>query len=136
MDRLRTADKVVLSLVAVLEEDVVGHILFTKVSIGDSAVNALGLGPMAVLPELQHQGIGTRLLGEALERCRFAGYECVVVVGHPEYYPRFGFVPASRWGLHYEGVPDEAFMALELQAGVLETASGRVGFQPEFDAAS
>jgi len=74
------------------------------------------------------------MIVEALEMCRKAGHDCVVVLGHAEYYPRFGFVPASRFGLRCEfGVPDEVFMAIELRDGVLSEHKGLVRYQPEFN---
>jgi putative acetyltransferase len=92
-----------------------------------------GLGPMAVRPAWQRQGIGSQLVREGLEECWRSGYEAVVVLGHPEYYPRFGFVPASRFGLRCEfEAPDEAFMALELRSGVLSAGGGVVRYASEF----
>jgi putative acetyltransferase len=93
----------------------------------------MGLAPMAVLPEYQRQGVGSHLVRAGLDVCRSRGIGAVVVVGHPAYYPKFGFVRASTKGLAYEHtVPDEAFMALELQSGLLEHAHGVVRFRPEF----
>jgi putative acetyltransferase len=93
----------------------------------------VGLAPMAVLPERQRRGIGTRLVEAGLAQCRNIGYDGVVVLGHPTYYPRFGFVPASRFGLsgEYEA-PDEAFMVLALRPGVIGKSQGIVRYQPEF----
>lgn len=136
VDLLRTRGKVVLSLVATQEDLIVGHILFSPVMIeseGEVFDAAVGLAPMAVLPGLQKQGIGSQLVEHGLELCRKSGYECVVVLGHAEYYPRFGFVPASRYGLKCEyDVPDEAFMALELRDGALKGRAGIAKYQPEF----
>jgi putative acetyltransferase len=89
---------------------------------------------MAVLPERQKQGLGSLLVRSGLARCQLKGIHWVVVVGHPSYYPRFGFVPASRFGIRcaYE-VPDEAFMAAELEVGALRGVSGTVHYEPEFD---
>ena len=89
---------------------------------------------MAVRPEFQKQGIGSQLIERGLEQCRAAGQACVVVLGHPEYYPRFGFVPASRYGIRCEyDVPDEVFMIIELRDGALEGCAGIVKYQPEFN---
>jgi putative acetyltransferase len=89
---------------------------------------------MAVLPERQGRGIGSQLVKAGLLECRNAGYDCVVVLGHPAYYPRFGFVQASQYGLRSEyEVPDEAFMVLAWHAGVLGHRGGVVRYQPEFD---
>ena len=128
-----------LSLVAVYEDTVVGHILFLPVSIAceDSPAISLSLAPMAVLPEHQGMGIGSRLIEEGIAAARTMGYESVIVLGHPEYYPRFGFQPASRWGIQppYEGVPDEAFMAMELIENSLEGKSGVVEYPQEYESA-
>ena len=126
-----------LSLVAVRDGRIVGHILFSPIHIetdqGD--VPALALAPMGVLPECQRQGIGCDLVREGLEACRRAGHRIVIVVGHAEYYPRFGFTPAGRHGLRPPfTVPDEAFMAMALVPGALEGVSGVVRFTAPFDA--
>ena len=93
----------------------------------------LGLAPLAVLSEFQGKGIGSALMHSSLERCREMGHDAIVVVGHPEYYPKFGFLPASRYGLHCEyDVPEDVFMALELQSGALQGIRGLVRYQPEF----
>lgn len=136
VDLLRTRGKVILSLVATQNERIVGHILFSPVMIESEGglFTAVGLAPMAVLPELQKQGIGSQLVKHGLEQCRQTGHECVVVLGHAEYYPRFGFVPASRYGLKCEyDVPDEVFMALELREGALKDRTGIAKYQPEFN---
>jgi putative acetyltransferase len=117
---------------------IVGYVLFSRISIEtrDGDVPALALAPMAVLPEQQRQGIGTQLVETGLEACRQLGHSIVVLVGHPEYYPRFGFEPARAHGLEAPfAAPDEAFMALELLPGALKTAQGgRVRFSPPFEA--
>jgi putative acetyltransferase len=88
---------------------------------------------MAVLPELQRRGIGSRLVQAGLEECRKLGYEIAVVVGHPDYYPRFGFVSARSKRLECEfEVPDEAWMVLELKESALAGKRGKVFYQPEF----
>jgi putative acetyltransferase len=110
VDALRARRKVVLSLVAVLDGRVVGHILFSPAAIesGAGLFPVVALAPMAVLPEYQRQGVGSLLVSAGLEECRRLGHECVIVLGHAEYYPRFGFVPASRYGIKSEfDVPDE-----------------------------
>ncbi|MBD2102340.1 GNAT family N-acetyltransferase [Leptolyngbya sp. FACHB-261] len=135
VDELRKTAPV-LSFVAVEDEQVVGHILFSPVSVeGDCTPSCklLGLAPIGVIPEFQNQGVGTQLVQHSLPECSRLGFSAVVVLGHPEYYPRFGFVPASRKGLtcEYE-VPDEAFMVVELQPEALQACSGRVKYRPEF----
>jgi len=135
VDGLRRRGAFTLSLVALLADQIVGHILFTPVKIesADSSFEALGLGPMAVLPHYQRKGVGSRLVQAGLQECRRVGHEIVVVVGHPEYYPRFGFLPAKTFGIRYEEeVPEEVFMLIELREGALAGRSGIVSYQPEF----
>ncbi len=135
VDALRSAPDSI-SIVAAIDDVIVGHILFTPVTIEPPArVRVAGLAPMAVRPDHQRQGIGGRLIETGLDECRRRGYSAVVLVGHPEYYPRFGFEPAHRKGLTcaFE-VPPEAFMAIELEPDALAAARGVVRFRPEFDA--
>ena len=135
IDRIRKAGHQVGSLVAVEGDQIVGHILFTPVGLDtrSSSTDLMGLGPMAVKPALQRRGIGSTLVREGLQACARAGVQAVVVVGHPEYYPRFGFRPASAWGLRCEfPAPDEAFMARELVPGALQGRAGLVRFLAEF----
>lgn len=135
VERLRHRGAFTLSLVAVVENEVVGHILFSPVTIesAGSRFNAIGLGPMAVLPPYQRKGIGSQLVSNGLEQCRQAGHEIVVVVGYPEYYPRFGFTPAKPRGIRCEfDVPDDVFMVLELREGAIAGRGGIVKYQPEF----
>jgi len=124
-----------LSLVATYIDKVVGHILFSPVTIESESLSftAVGLGPMAILPPYQKKGIGSQLIRAGIERCRQAGHEIVVVIGHPDYYPRFGFVPAKPKGIDCEfEAPEEAWMILELREGALAGRRGTVKFQPEF----
>ena len=133
---LRERGQITLSLVAVQEGSIVGHILFSPVTIESDNANhpAIGLGPTAVLPELQRQGIGSLLIKAGLEECRKVGHERVVLLGHAEYYPRFGFIPASQYGVRCEyDVPDEVFMALELRKGAYRGKVGTAKYQPEFN---
>lgn len=136
VDKLRANGKVTLSLVAVQDGEIVGHILFSPVTIesGEQTFAAVGLGPLAVRPEFQKQSIGAQLIKRGLEQCRADGHAGMVVLGHPEYYPRFGFVPASRYGITCEyDVPDEVFMMIELRDGALEGCAGMAKYQPEFN---
>jgi putative acetyltransferase len=123
-----------ISLIATIGTAVVGHILFSPVEIeGGSSIAAVGLGPMAVLPEHQRRGVGTSLVRRGLEECGKLAYELVVVVGHPTYYPRFGFVRASALGLRCEfEAPDDAFLALPLRSAVPSRIEGLVRYLPQF----
>jgi putative acetyltransferase len=135
VDALRAHGRAALSLVAERSGEVIGHILFSPVGIdsGRASTAALGLAPMAVLPPHQRAGIGSLLVRTGLAECRRAGHGCIVVLGHPEYYPRFGFVPAGRHGLGWEySAPDEAFMVLPLRAGAIPVGGGLVRYAPEF----
>jgi len=134
VDMLRGAKKVVVSLVAVHQERVVGHILFSPVTVADApeGLRAVGLAPMSVLPEFQNRGIGSQLVHEGLETCRRQGEAVVVVLGHAAYYPRFGFVKATECGLDNEYRAVDSFMVLELQKGALQRMRGLVKYAPEF----
>ncbi len=134
VDGLREQCDNLVSLVAVDGREIVGHILFSPATLEcDEKASVFGLGPMAVAPTRQRQGIGTMLVEAGLDRCRKLGFEAVVVLGHPEFYPRFGFVPASQFDLDSDfPAPDEAFMALELAPGALRGKSGRVKYHPLF----
>ncbi len=128
-----------LSLVALRDDGVVGHILFSPLDIvkdgGEvpAIARALALAPMAVRPAYQRQGIGSALVRAGLEACRRAGHRIVVVLGHAEYYPRFGFTLAGEHGLRapFE-VPDEAFMVLSLVDGGLDDVAGVVRYPAPF----
>jgi putative acetyltransferase len=112
---------------------VVGYILLSPVTIaGKSEPRGLGLAPLAVAPAHQRKGFGARLVDAALRRARLLGYDYVVVLGHPGYYSRFGFVPASRWGLSYREGAESFFMALELVPGALADAAGVVRYHSAF----
>ncbi|HET9831751.1 MAG TPA: N-acetyltransferase [Vicinamibacterales bacterium] len=137
VDALRAANKAVVSLVAEADGQVVGHILFSPVTITNCPLSfrGVGLAPMSVLPEFQSRGIGSRLVREGLAACKQAGYDIVVVLGHVGYYPRFGFARATDHGLENEYGAVDAFMVLELNKGALKTISGLVRFAPEFQEA-
>lgn len=141
VDRLRNVAST-LSLVAVEAEQgeaeqIVGHIFFSPVAIeGEGAIDGLvlGLAPVAVLPDYQRQGIGSRLIRQGLAECAHVHCKAVVVLGHPEYYPRFGFIPAKQRGLKCEyPVPEEAFMVVELEQNALEGCGGTVKYCSEFN---
>ena len=135
VEKLRDRGMLTLSLVAAQDREITGHIAFSPVKIESehSSSEAICLAPMAILPAFQRRGIGSQLVRAGLEECRRLGYEAVVVLGHPDYYPRFGFVPARTFNLKCEyPVPEEAFMAVELREGALADISGTVKYQPEF----
>jgi putative acetyltransferase len=135
VDELRKRGVLTVSLVAVQGAAIVGHIAFSPVEIAseESSFEALALAPMAVLLCHQYKGIGSQLVRAGLEECRRLGHEIAVILGHPNYYPRFGFVPANPEGIECEfDVPDEAWMIAELKQGALAGRRGTVRFQPEF----
>lgn len=129
-----------LSLVAEEEGRIVGHVLFTAVTVESASGRSTGLalGPMAVAPEYQNKGIGSALVRDGLARLREAECPYVLVLGHANYYPRFGFVPASGFGIRsrWEGVPDEAFMITVFDRSALPADGGVACYRPEFDAAT
>ena len=135
VDRLRTVAHPVISLVALADSEVVGHVMFSPVSIETpcQVELAMGLGPLSVSPEFQGKGIGCDLVATGLDRCRGMTAAAAVVLGEPGYYRRFGFMPAQTVGLGCEyDVPDEYFMVLELIDNALGTASGKVQYHPAF----
>lgn len=134
VDALRGKVEPLVSLVAEVSGSVVGHILFSPVKLADHGGRLLmGLGPMGVMPEHQRHGIGAALVREGLRRCKELGCDAVVVLGHPAYYPRFGFVPASRFGISSEyAVPDDVFMLIELRPDALRGVSGKVSYDEAF----
>ncbi len=137
--KLRERGAVTLSLVALEDSEVIGHVLFSPVIIRGEGVGeeiaAVGMGPVAVLPSRQRQGIGSRLVRAGLEEIRQAGHAAVVVLGDPQYYTRFGFAPASHYGIRFQdpNVPAEDFMILELRRGALEGHSGAAFYEQEFN---
>jgi putative acetyltransferase len=132
--RLHRDKLVVLSLVTIRSGEVVGHVLFSElaVEIDGRKIRAVSLAPLAVRPDRQRSGIGTRLVEESLPRLRAVGWEAVIVVGHPAYYARFGFSVelARKLASPYAG---EAFMALELVPGALAGRAGAVRYPAAFD---
>jgi len=138
VDALREGGFVQLSLIAEQASQVVGHILFSDLPIITVAgtVPALALAPMAVLPGFQRQGISSALVRKGLEECRQRGHRIVVVLGHPDYYPRFGFSPKLAASLDFPFSGREAFMTLELVPGALNGVAGRVQYPPPFEACS
>ena len=134
VDALRQQAPNLVSMVAIDNDVVVGHILFSPVTLSPHPeARIMGLAPMAVVPERQRQGIGSALVRAGLAECRRLGAVAAVVLGHAEYYPRFGFVPASAFGLVSEyDVPDDVFMAIELEPAALEGKSGTIRYHAVF----
>src|SRR5262245_18473186 len=136
VDGLRRHAATTISLVAEDGANLIGHILFSPVTlVGVEAFPfpLMGLAPMAVVPARQGQGVGSRLVVDGLERCRRARVAAVVVLGHPRYYPRFGFIPARQRSLRCEyDVPDDVFMVRELLDGALTGLSGTIRYHPLF----
>lgn len=136
VDALRQDAQPNISLVAVQSEQVIGHIFFSPVEIISASEKFAGmaLAPMAVDPDYQKQGVGGQLVEAGLEKCRQLGHDLVFVLGHPEYYPKFGFERASTWNFKTEfEAPDEAFMVAALQPEALHGKSGLVRFHHLFN---
>ncbi len=136
VDALRQGGYLRLSQVAVQDGQIVGHLFFSDLPIITEAgmVPALALAPMAVLPEFQNQGIGSALVRSGLVECRQQGHQIVIVLGHPHFYPRFGFSPKLAESLSSPFVGREAWMALELVSGSLDGVTGWVRYPPPFGA--
>lgn len=134
VDALRIRARPFISLVAEEGNEVCGHILFTPVTLsGVPELPIVGLAPMAVAPERQNQGLGSALVRTGLDECKRQGFVAVVVLGHPNYYPRFGFQPASKFQLRSEyEVPDEVFMVAELSPGALRGKTGVIRYHEAF----
>ena len=135
IDALRSNGAALLSLVATLNGQVVGHIMYSPLSVGP--LSGAALGPMAVLPEHQRQGIGSRLIEAGNQKLGEAGCPFIVVLGHADYYPRFGFKPASSHGIRCEwDVPDNVFMVLALNPVKMQGVSGLATYRHEFSTVS
>lgn len=139
VNALRTSTVFVpaLSLVAAIDNNIVGHILFTKITIlhnNHTATDSLALAPMAVHPAFQQQGIGSQLIKTGLQLAKDLNYPSVIVLGHEHYYPKFGFQPAAHWDIRAPfQVPSAAFMAIELTKDALINAAGTVKYPLEFN---
>jgi putative acetyltransferase len=136
VELLRVGGHLEISLVAEVDDEIVGHIAFSPVELDDKSTRGIGIGlaPLAVRPDYQRKGIGGRLVREGLAACERGGSGFVVVLGEPEYYQRFGFSRADRRGLGNEYGADEAFMVLELSGGGIPENGGLVRYGPEFAA--
>jgi putative acetyltransferase len=137
VDKLRVNCNEIVSLVAVSGKKVVGHILFSPAILEGKTNNIKGMGiaPMAVLPEFQNRGIGSKLVREGINKLKTKEYSFIIVLGHAKFYPRFGFERASKYGINcqWEGVPDDAFMILVLNAKEIEGISGTAKYRDEFN---
>jgi putative acetyltransferase len=133
VDNLRREGVILLSFVAEMERRIVGHLLFSQMSIetGNGPVPAAALAPIAVLPDHQRRGIGEKLIRNGLDFLRERGERIVIVLGHPGYYARFGFSSGMARSLE-SPFPPEAFMALELRSGALEGIRGKVRYPSSF----
>ena len=138
VDVLRENCDNLVSLVAEREGEIVGHILFSPAVANsqDRTIVGMGLAPMCVLPVFHRRGIGSSLVEKGLEELRARGCPFVIVLGHSDYYPRFGFEKASERGLtcQWDGVPDEAFMVLVLDESAMKGVHGTARYGEEFDA--
>ncbi len=134
VDYLRGHVTPFISLVAMRNDEIIGHILFTPVTLSTQpGLRIMGLGPMAVLPECQRLGIGSSLVRAGLDECAKLGFGAVIVLGHPEFYSKFGFLPSARFGIDCEfHVSEEVFMVLELQAGYLCDKKGTIYYHDAF----
>ncbi len=136
VNKLRKSGIPLISLVSELNNKLVGHILFSQAHIvsENSRIEIMALAPMAVMPEYQRQGVGTEMVKKGLELCAQNGYRAIAVLGHPEYYPRFGFEPSVNFNItcSYE-VPEDVFMIMELKDGFLNSLIGRVKYHKLFD---
>jgi putative acetyltransferase len=135
VDRLRENCRDLISLVALAEDHLVGHILFTPVNLNGTGRSLVGtgLGPLAVRPDYQQQGIGSTLVRQGIENVMEQGSPFIVVLGHSTYYPRFGFEPAGRFGIRSQWkVPNHAFMILVLDETAMRGLSCLAEYQPEF----
>jgi putative acetyltransferase len=135
VDLLRERQKLTISLVAEIDDQVCGHIAFSEVSLLPGLPIyglGLGLGPVAVRPENQRQGIGSALIIQGIKDAEKKGYEFIVVLGDPAYYHRFGFQTAIKFGLENEYGVEHEFMVLEIPPGALTGVSGLVRYAEEF----
>lgn len=131
VDALRSNGAALLSLVATLNGRVVGHVMYSPITVGD--VTGAALGPMAVLPEHQRLGIGSKLVEAGNQKLKDAGWPFIIVLGHAHFYPRFGFTPASALGITCEwDVPADVFMVLILDQQKMDGISGSAKYRQEF----
>jgi putative acetyltransferase len=139
IDKLRDSGCGILSLVAVKDNEIAGHILFSPIELEDypELSGGMGLAPMAVPQKYQGQGIGSMLVREGIKRLKEKSVPFIIVLGHKHYYPRFGFEPASKYGIkcQWEGVPKEAFMIMILDRDKMKNIKGVAKYRDEFNEA-
>lgn len=138
VERIRSSEHFVpeLSIVAEIENEIVGHVLLSRATVEDQEKKSvvIVLAPIAVKPNYQRQGVGSRLIEEGIRRCRDLGYGAILLIGHPEYYPRLGFKSARKFGLELKQfeVPDDVFMVYEVENGKLLEIKGELKYPESF----
>jgi len=139
IEKLRNNDSRILSLVAEIDNKIIGHIFFSSVEIEGypEIENGMGLAPLAVLPEYQKQGIGKMLIDKGIDLLKKQSVPFIVVLGHEHYYPKFGFETASKYGLkcQWDGVPDEAFMVMIFDKNKMKNVQGVAKYREEWNEA-
>jgi putative acetyltransferase len=138
VERIRKSEEFVpeLSIIAEIDNEIVGHLLLSKATVVDyeQIFTVIVLAPIAINPSFQKQGIGSKLIDEGIRRCRVLGFSIILLIGHPSYYPRFGFQPARKYGLELKQfeVPDEVFMVYEVEEGTLQEIKGELKYPKAF----
>lgn len=138
VERIRTSEEFIpeLSIVAEIANEIVGHLLLSKAVVenAEEIYTVIVLAPIAVKPSRQKQGIGTKLIEEGLRRCKDLAYNIILLIGHPDYYPKFGFQPARKFGLELKqfNVPDDVFMVYEVEVGELQKIAGELKYPRAF----
>ena len=135
VNALRKEASPIISLVAIIEDQIHGHILFSPVLLsGHPELKIMGLAPLAVSPPHQNKAIGKALTREGIRRCKEDGFDAIVVLGHPKYYPKFGFESATNFGIDSEyKVPEGVFMIMELRPDALFQKNGRIKYHQLFN---
>lgn len=139
IDKIRDSESPILSLVAEIDNTVVGHIFYSLAEIEshEKKIIGMGLAPMAVLPKHQNRGIGKRLINESIALLKEKETPFIIVLGHEDYYPKFGFELASKYGIkcQWDGVPDEAFMIMILDRKKMLNVHGVAKYRDEWNEA-
>jgi len=138
IERIRNSEEFIpeLSIVAEIDNEIVGYILLSKATVEnmEEKQEVIVLAPIAIKPIYQKQGIGSKLINEGLKRCKELGFNIVFLIGHPEYYPKFGFKPAKRYRFELKQfeVPKDVFMVCELNEGELQNIKGELKYPKSF----